>query len=118
MPFLVDEGGDFGGFDFGATSPEDVGVADLDALGGEVFVDGGFVFEDFGFLGAVDDAHDVDVAEFRAAFAPVGVGHAVVATDFTTGFDFAADGDGPVKETVEAGDALARVGGFDVFEEG
>ena len=72
-----------------------------------MFVDGGFVLEDFGFLGAVHDAHDVDVSELGAAFAPVGVGHAVVTPDFAAGFFFAAFWDGPVEEAVEAGDALA-----------
>lgn len=119
VPLVVDFRGDFGGFDFGSAAPEDVGVRDGDADGFEVFVDGGFVFEDTGFFGAVDYAHDVDVAELGSAFAPVAMGHAVVASDFGACFDFAAFGDGPVEEAVEAGDAFAGFGGgFDVFEEG
>lgn len=118
MEFGVDLGGDFGGLDLGATTPEDVGVADGDAFGGEVFVDGGFVLHDFGFLGAVHDAHDVDVAELGTAFAPIGVGHAVMAAHFGSGLLLHAFGDGPVEEAVEAGDLFAGVGWFDVFEEG
>src|ERR1035437_3457863 len=79
-PGGVGEGGDFGGFDFGASAPEDVGVGDLEeaAFGaGEVGVDGGLVGEDHLLVGAVGDAHDVDVVEFGAALAPVGVGHDV-----------------------------------------
>ena len=118
VELLVGDGGDFGGGDFAAAAPEDVGVADGDADGLEVFVDGCFVSHDAVFFGAVNDAHDVDVAEEGPAFTPVAVGHAVVATDLGTGFDFAAFGDGPVEEAVEAGDALAGVGGFGVLEEG
>ena len=83
-----------------------------------MFVDGGFVLEDLVLLGAVDDAHDIDVSKLRSAFTPVGVGHAVVATDFAAGFLFATFGDSPVEESVEARDALSGVGGLDVFEEG
>ena len=36
-------------------------------------------------LRAVRHAHDVDVAELGAAFAPVGVGHDVVAADLAAG---------------------------------
>src|SRR3989440_12670405 len=64
------------------------------------------------------DAHDVDVAEFSAAFAPVGVGHDVEAADLLAGFDFAASGDGPVEKGVEFGDAFAGAEGFDMLEEG
>ena len=83
-----------------------------------MLVDGGFVGEDDVFVGAVGDAHDVDVVEFGAAFAPVGVGHDVDAADFPAGLDFAAGRDGPVEKGVEFGDALAVGERFDVFEEG
>src|SRR6266550_6173108 len=83
-----------------------------------MLVDGAFMGEDGFFFGAVGDAHDVDVAEFSAAFAPVGVGHDVEAADLLAGLDLAAFGDGPVEKGVEFGDALAGAEGFDVFEEG
>ena len=118
MPFVEDDGGDLAGFDLAAAAPEDVGVFDRDAGVDEVFVDGGFVGEDGFFVGAVDDAHDVDIGEAFAAFAPVGVGHDGVTTDFTAGAFLHAFGDFPVEEGVEAGDADAGGAGLDVFEEG
>ena len=36
--------------------------------------------------------HDVDVAELRAALAPVGVGHDVVPADLAAGLDFPPGG--------------------------
>ncbi len=117
-PLFVGEGGDFAGFDFAASAPEDVGVADGDADFGEVGIDGGFVGEDTVFVGAVGDAHDVDVIEFGAAFAPVGMGHDMETADLATGLDFHALRDSPVEEGVVGGDALAGGVGFDVFEEG
>src|ERR1700722_12665290 len=83
-----------------------------------MLVDGGFVGEDKLFVGAVGDAHDVDVVEFGSAFAPVGVGHDVEAADLPAGFDFAAGGDCPVEQGVEFGDAFAGGQGLDVFQEG
>ena len=73
----------------------------------EVLVDGGLVGEDEFLVRAVGDAHDVDVAELRAAFAPVGVGHDVEAADLPAGFDLAAGGDGPVEQGVVLGHLLA-----------
>ena len=118
MPLTVNLGRDLRRHNFRASAPEDVGVANGNADGFEVLIDRRFVLQDFILLGAVDDAHDVDVPELRASFAPVGVGHAVVATDFASGFHFATFGDGPVEEAVEAGDTFSSVGGFDVLEKG
>lgn len=119
MPLFVDLRRDFRGLNFGAAAPEDVGVGDGDTRFFEVFVDGCFVLKDFGFLGAVHDSHDVDVAELWAAFAPIGVGHAVVASDFAAGFHFAAFRDCPVEEAVEASDAFSSFRSrFDVLKEG
>src|SRR4051794_17968326 len=59
---------DFAGLDLAAAAPEDVGVADGDADGGEVFVDGFLVGEDALFFRAMRDAHDVDVAELAPRF--------------------------------------------------
>src|SRR5947208_7355693 len=82
-----------------------------------MLVDGAFVGEDGFFFGAVGDAHDVDVAEFSAAFAPVGVGHDVEAADLLASLDFAAFGNGPMEQSIEFGHALAGAEGFDVLEE-
>ena len=117
-PVLVLKRRDFAGLDFAAAAPEDVGVGDGDALIGEVGVDGVFVGEEQLLVGAVGDAHDVDVIEFRPALAPIGVGHDVEAPDLPAGVDFPAGRDGPVKEGVEAGDALAVGERLDVLEEG
>ena len=118
VPLVVNFGRDFRGLDFRTAAPEDVGVGNGDADGFEVAVDGGFVLEDAGFFGAVDDAHDVDVAELWPALAPVAVGHAKMTADFRAGLDFSAFRDCPVEEPVEAGDALAGGGRLDVFEKG
>ena len=82
-----------------------------------MFIDGFFVGHDQWFFGAVGDAHDVDVAEFGATLTPVAVGHDVETADLLAGLHFAAGRNGPVKERVEFGDALAGGEGFDVFEE-
>ena len=62
-----------------------------------MLVDGGFVRQNHFLFLAVGDAHDVNVVEFRAALAPVGVGHDVEAADLLPGFNLAAGRDGPVK---------------------
>ncbi len=69
------------------------------------------------FFCAVDDAHDVDISELRAAFAPVTMGHAEVSAHLATSFDLTIFWHGPMEQTVETGDALAGFGGLDVFEE-
>ncbi len=118
VPVGVDDGGDLAGFDLAATAPEDVGVFNWDAARLEVGVDGGFVLHDEVAIGAVDDTHDIDIAELGAAFAPIAVGHDGVAADLASGAFLHADGDFPMEEAVESGDANAGGGGFDVFEEG
>lgn len=118
MPVPVNDGRDFRWFDFGASAPKDVCIGKRNTDGFEVLIDGCFVGEDAVFFGAMNDAHDVDVTELRAAFAPVAVGHAEVASDFAAGFDFTAFGNGPVEESIEAGDTFAGFGvWFNVFEE-
>ena len=76
------------------------------------------MFHDGGFLCAMENPHDIDVAELGTSFTPVAVGEDVVAADLAPGALFHTDGDLPVKKTVEAGDAFSGVGGFHVFEEG
>lgn len=49
------------------------------------------------FIEAVGDAHDVDVVEFGPAFAPVGVGHNIMASDLAPGLGFATRGDSPME---------------------
>lgn len=117
VPLFINERGNFGRFDFRASAPEDIGVRNGDADRFEVAVDRGLVFEDAGFFRAVNYAHDIHVAELWPALAPVAMGHAEVATDFGTCFDFAAFRNGPVEEAVETGDSFAGGRGFDVFEE-
>ena len=63
-------------------------------------------------------SHDIDVPKLRSAFAPVGVGHAEMATNLSARLHLAASGDGPVKKSVEAGDSLAAGGWLDVLEKG
>src|SRR4051794_35845892 len=62
---------DLARLDLAAAAPEDVGVTDGDADGSQMFVDGFLVGENAFLFHAVGDAHDVDVAELGAAFAPV-----------------------------------------------
>src|SRR4029078_11521854 len=78
----VGDGGDLAGLDLAAAAPEDVGIAHRDAGdGNQVLVDRALVGEDEVFVGAVGDAHDVDVAEFFTGLAPVGVSHDVEPSD-------------------------------------
>ena len=80
-------------------------------------VDGRLVRENELFVGAMSDGHDVHVFEFRAAFAPVAVGEDVVTSDLPACLELPAGRDCPVKESVEARDALASCYRFDMFEE-
>ncbi len=118
QPFFIRERRNFAGFDLASSTPEDVGVARGDSDGGKVFVDGGFVGEDFFAVGAVGDAHDVDVVELRAAFTPVAVGHDVKAADLAARIILAARGDGPMEKGVVLGNAFACGVGLYVLEEG
>ena len=81
-------------------------------------VDGCLVFHDFGFFSAMENTHNIDAAELGAAFAPVAVGEDVVPTDFTSGAFFHTDGNLPMEQAVEAGDALSGIRWFNVLEEG
>ena len=81
VPIFVNEGGDFGGFDFTATAPEDICVAYGEAGLHEVAVDRGFKGEDAVAIRAVGHSHDVDIIKVRAALAPVAVGEAFVSAD-------------------------------------
>ena len=71
-----------------------------------------------GFVGAVGHRHDVDVLEFRAAFAPIGVRDNVVAPHLATGVDLAPWRHPPVKERVVPSHAVAADGRLDVLQEG
>ncbi len=82
-----------------------------------MLIEGFLVGENLGFLRAVHDPHDIYVAEARAALAPVGVGHTVVAADFATRLDLAAFGNRPVEKPVETRDSFTGIGGFYVFQE-
>ena len=81
VPIFVNEGGDFGGFDFTATAPEDICVAYGEASLHEVAVDRGFKGEDAIAIRAGGHGHNVDIIKVRATFAPVAVGEAFVAAD-------------------------------------
>src|SRR5205823_3233363 len=105
-------------FDLAAAAPEDVGVAHRDADGFQVLVDGALMGEDEVFVGAVRDAHDVDVAELLAGLAPVSMGHDVEAADLSARVQLAALRDGPVEQGVVLGDLLAGFELLDVLEEG
>ena len=83
-----------------------------------MLVDGRFVRQNHGFVGAVGHPHDVDVAELRAALAPVGVGHDEMAAHLFSGGFFEARRNSPVKQGIELGDSLSRGQGLDVLEEG
>ena len=47
--------------------------------------------------------HDIDIAEFRARFAPVTMGQDMMPPDFAPCLDFAAGRYRPMKKSVEAG---------------
>ena len=109
LPLAVFEGGDFAGADFGSETPEDGGVEQGDAAGGQVGIDGGFVGQHFLSGGGMNHTHNLGAAEFLAAAAPVAVGHADVAAAFGAGAFFHAGGNGPVEEPggTRAGAAVA-----------
>ncbi len=117
MPFVVNLRRDFRGLDFGAPTPENIGVGNGDSDGRKMSVNGGLVFEDAGLFGAMHHPHDIHVSELWTTLAPIRVSHAEMAADLATGFHFAAFRHGPVEQPVEAGDALAGGGWLHVFEE-
>ena len=115
-PTLVFERRDFARLDLASAAPEDVAVADGYSLGGEMPVDRTLVREKQILIRAVRDAHDVDVIEFLAPLSPIGVSHDVEPPDFPPGVEFLSRGNGPVKQGVEFGHALAPRQWLDVFE--
>src|SRR5438128_8261232 len=81
-----------------------------------MLVDRALVLEDGVLLRSVRDGHDVDIAEFGAALAPVAMGEDVEASDLTAGFHLAARRYRPVKERVESRDAFAGRERLDMFQ--
>jgi len=81
VPILVNEGRDFGGFDFTPTTPEDIRVANGEAGFFKVAVDRGFEREDAIAICPVGHGHDVHVIEVGATLAPVAMGEAFVSAD-------------------------------------
>src|SRR3954451_2174864 len=79
-------------------------------------VDGGLVRHHVVFRFAVRHGHDVDAAELRTAVAPVAVREDGEASDLAAGLDLASGRHGPVKESVETGDALVARDRFRVLE--
>ena len=77
------------------------------AAGLEVFVNGRFVRQHNGLVRSVHDAHHIHVVKLGTAFAPVGVRHDVMPAHFLPRLNLAPRRHGPVKQRVEAGDALA-----------
>ena len=83
-----------------------------------MLVDGRFVRQNHGFVGAVGHPHHVDVAELRAALTPVGVGHDEMSAHLFSGGFFEPRRNGPVEQRIELGDPLTGDQRFDVLEEG
>jgi hypothetical protein len=81
VPILVNEGRDFGGLDFTATTPENIRVAHREAGFFKVAVDRGFECEDANTIRPVGHSHDVHIIEVRPPFAPVAMGEAFVSAD-------------------------------------
>ena len=117
MPVFVSKGRDFGGFDFTAPAPEDIGVGHGDIGFDEVGVDGGFELHDAVLLRSMGDSHDVYVVELGASFAPVAVCETFVAADLCAHLFLASGGNSPVEEGVETGHTHPGLGGFDMFQE-
>src|SRR5579872_4006173 len=107
--FFIRERRDFRRLDLAAAAPENVGVAHRDSGLCQMRIDCGLVREHDLLFGAVDDAHDVDVAKLRAAFAPVRVRHAIVAPDFTPCLELAALRYGPMEKRVVTRDAFSEI---------
>src|SRR5690606_28682007 len=118
VPLVENDRADLARLDLAATAPEDVRVLNRNADAFQVAVDGRLVGEHGVLVGAVDDAHDVDVGEAFAALAPVAVGHDRVATHLGAAAFLHALGHLPVEEGVEAGDADAGRARLDVLKEG
>ncbi len=81
VPILINEGRDFGGFDFTASTPEDIRVANGEAGFFKVAVDRGFEREDAVAIRAMGHSHDVHIIKVRPPFAPVAMGEAFVSAD-------------------------------------
>lgn len=81
VPILVNEGRDFGGFDFAASTPEDIGVAHGEANLFKVAVDRGFESEDAIAICPVGHGHDVHIIKVRSPLAPVAMGETFVSAD-------------------------------------
>src|ERR1041384_342118 len=115
-PFPVSGWRNLARFDFAAATPEHVRVAHLDPGFFKMPVDCSLVCEQQLLVGAVGDAHDVDVMKLGAAFPPVGVRHDVVPADCLARVDLALRRHGPVKQGVVASHLFAAGHGFHVFE--
>ena len=81
VPILINEGRDFGGFDFTASTPEDIRVANGEAGFFNVAVDRSFKGEDAIAIRPVSHGHDVHIIKVRAPLAPVAMGEAFVSAD-------------------------------------
>ena len=77
----------------------------------------GLVRQKNGLIQTVRHSHDVDIAELRAAFAPVGMCHDVEPAHFASGLQLPAYRDCPVKQRIVAGDTLLAGGGLDMLQE-
>ena len=118
MPVFIGKGRDFGGFDFTASAPEDIGIGNGDIGFDKVGVDGGFELHDAVFLGAVGDGHDVHIVELGATFAPVAMRETFVAANLSAGLFFPSGGNGPMEEGVESRHAHPGLRGFDMLKKG
>src|SRR5207248_1612488 len=116
-PLPIGEGRDFRRLDFAAPAPEYIRVTHPYAAFLKVLINRGFMREHHFLVRPVRDAHDVDAAKLRAAFAPISVRHDVMPAHFPARFDLAARRHGPVEQGVETRDALSRGQRFDVLEE-
>src|SRR5687768_2619044 len=117
-PLLIDKWRNFRRFNFASATPENIGIGNGNAAVFEMLVHRRFVLEYSGFVGSMRYAHDIDVTELRPAFAPVGVRHNMKSPDLLASFDFASNGNSPVKQCIKFRNALAARQRFVMFEKG
>src|SRR5689334_20517357 len=97
QPIAIDLRRNFRRLNLTAPPPENVCIRDWNVTTAKMPIDGIFMSEQQLFIGAVRHGHNIDVFEFRAAFAPVAMRQDMVTADFAARFDFAAWRHRPVK---------------------
>src|SRR5581483_6078758 len=91
-----------GRLDFAASSPEDIGIPEVDAGFPQMGVDSRLVREHHVLVQPMRHGHDVDVVKLLAAFAPIRMRDDMVAPDFTARVELLSRWNRPVEQRIVA----------------